>query len=195
MRTVIRTAKRKAGDYNERFKGFVEEHDYVTSAILILSGVVLAVGSYYFSRTIQNPSVSYAFAFFISLLSGASLFFPVASWASIIGMAPNLNPITLSFCAALGSSLGEFSGYFLGNGTSRIVKKKFKKYHVAYTDALKKYGLIVLFLLAFIPNPLFDVAGILSGAIGMPLLSFFIPVFLGRFCRYLLMIFGVRLIL
>jgi membrane protein YqaA with SNARE-associated domain len=44
-----------------------------------------------------------------------------------------------------------------------------------------------LFLLAFVPNPFFDVAGIAAGALGIPKWRFFIPVLLGKIARFIIL--------
>jgi uncharacterized membrane protein YdjX (TVP38/TMEM64 family) len=49
-----------------------------------------------------------------------------------------------------------------------------------------KYGLWVIFVLAAIPNFLFDLAGIVSGAIKIPVYKFLLVTWAGKFIRYLL---------
>ena len=46
-----------------------------------------------------------------------------------------------------------------------------------------KKGAIVLFTLAVVPNPLFDVAGIAAGGIGYPIKRFLVVVGLGKIIR------------
>jgi membrane protein YqaA with SNARE-associated domain len=53
----------------------------------------------------------------------------------------------------------------------------------------------VLFLLAAPPNPLFDVAGLTAGALGLPFWLFFVAVLLGRMIRmtiFVLIGMGIR---
>jgi membrane protein YqaA with SNARE-associated domain len=49
------------------------------------------------------------------------------------------------------------------------------------THPWRSFG--VLFALAAPPNPLFDIAGITAGAMGLPFWMFFVAVFLARIIR------------
>ena len=45
---------------------------------------------------------------------------------------------------------------------------------------------VVLLLISAVPFPAFDVAGVVSGALGVPVKIFYPAVFLGRLFRFLL---------
>ena len=45
---------------------------------------------------------------------------------------------------------------------------------------MDKFGLFVVFFLAIIPNPFFDLAGLLAGAAHLPKWKFFLTVLLGK---------------
>ena len=47
----------------------------------------------------------------------------------------------------------------------------------------------VLFGLAILPTPLFDVAGILAGAIRLPLHRFLVPVIIGKIIKHIIFAF------
>ena len=56
-----------------------------------------------------------------------------------------------------------------------------------HRQEIEKYGPSAIFVLAFVPNPAFDVAGIASGAIKMPLWQFLAATILGKTARYILL--------
>jgi len=48
---------------------------------------------------------------------------------------------------------------------------------------MEKRGTLVMFLMAIVPNPLFDVAGLAAGALEMPLRRFFLAVLAGKIIK------------
>jgi membrane protein DedA with SNARE-associated domain len=73
-----------------------------------------------------------------------------------------------------------------GDGAARVVIKN-KRDLWKYKKLIKKYDLPAVFILAFIPNPVFDVAGIAAGSVGIPLVRFLIATIAGRIIRYVLL--------
>src|SRR3989338_2976777 len=61
--------------------------------------------------------------------------------------------------------------------------KQFEKYY----KMIKENDLIAIFVLAFIPNPLFDVAGLAAGSLKIPITRFLFATVLGRILRYVLL--------
>ena len=55
------------------------------------------------------------------------------------------------------------------------------------TGWMARRGAVTLFVLAAIPNPVFDVAGILAGALRMPILVFLTATALGKVIKNLLL--------
>jgi uncharacterized membrane protein YdjX (TVP38/TMEM64 family) len=93
-----------------------------------------------------------------------------------------LNPLLTGIFSAVGSTLGELTGYFAGVGGGEIVDKNKKMIKVK--GWMDKYGLWVIFVLAAIPNPLFDLAGIVSGASGIPLKKYLLIVLSGKIIKF-----------
>jgi uncharacterized membrane protein YdjX (TVP38/TMEM64 family) len=55
---------------------------------------------------------------------------------------------------------------------------------------MKRCGVWFIMILAFIPNPAFDVVGIIAGALRLPVPKFLWGTFLGKFIRALLLAYG-----
>ena len=133
-------------------------------------------------RQIGNEYIGYGYAgaFIVALVSSASLVLPVPGLAIIaaIGGAPGFNPVLVGLIAAVGSTIGELTGYGLGFG-GRIALEKVPKYDII-VGWMRKWGSATIFVLSLIPNPVFDVAGIAAGALKFPLWKFLFWGFLGR---------------
>jgi membrane protein YqaA with SNARE-associated domain len=120
----------------------------------------------------------YIGAFFIALLGSASLVLPVPSWVILAALGTALNPWLIGLVAAVGGTIGELSGYGLGFG-GRIGLEKIPHYE-RIVNWMRRWGGITIFVLALIPNPLFDIAGAAAGALKYPIWKFMLWGFLGR---------------
>ncbi|MBI5228004.1 VTT domain-containing protein [Candidatus Micrarchaeota archaeon] len=97
-------------------------------------------------------------------------------------MAKFLDPIGLGIAAGTGSAIGELTGYLGGEGASKLISTNshFKK----IKEWIRKNDLLAIFVLALIPNPLFDVAGIAAGGLGIKWWKFLAATAAGRIIRY-----------
>jgi len=152
--------------------------------IIIILSIVIVFILYSLRDSVSTFSeLGYVGVFIISFISSGTIIFPVPGWAVVIGMATVLNPVILGICAGTGSALGELTGYFLGMGGNYIMDKRTK----TLQTLMQKHGTIILFVLAFIPNPFFDVAGIIAGASKIRIHNFMIPVIAGKVIRYIIL--------
>ncbi|HLD59789.1 MAG TPA: VTT domain-containing protein [Candidatus Bilamarchaeaceae archaeon] len=171
-------AKSKKINFSDQLKGLLQ----IAFAIFII--IVI----FWFSKDIgQFEEFGYLGVFLISLLATATIFIPTPGWAIVIAMAGVLNPYLVGITAGVGSALGEITGYVAGAGAEKMIKDgKFKKFE-KYYKMIKENDLIAIFVLAFIPNPLFDVAGLAAGSLKIPLTRFLFATVLGRILRYVLL--------
>jgi len=95
-------------------------------------------------------------------------------------------PWLVAITTAAGATLGETSGYLAGRaGKGTFEGTKFANW-MAKQLAHPVRAFVVLFLVSAPPFPAFDVAGVVSGAVGVPVKIFYPAVFLGRLTRFLL---------
>lgn len=95
---------------------------------------------------------------------------------------------------ALGSVLGESVAFLVGRAEQGLVSERaiYRRIHKVARRELLAGGL--LFLLAVPLNPVFDIAGLAAGAVGVRYRVFFIAVFLARLVRLALIVWlGVAL--
>jgi membrane protein YqaA with SNARE-associated domain len=147
---------------------------------------VFALVLYFSGQIKQLQAWGYAGVFLISLLSAATVLLPAPGWITVIAMASVLNPYLVGIVAGLGSGLGEITGYMAGDGAAKVIVKDEKAYE-KYRKLILKYEMPAVFALAFIPNPLFDVAGIAAGSVEMPIPNFLVACIAGRILRYVLL--------
>jgi len=158
------------------------------SAIPIAGALIATVLSFALVPYLtQLESFGYIGAFVIALISNATVIFPAPGWAIIIAMGRVLDPVLLAIAAGLGSGLGELSAFALGYGGAAAAQSEKLVQLREQKKWLKKYDVLAIFVLAAIPNPLFDLAGIAAGAMKMPVWRFLIPCILGKIIKTLVL--------
>jgi uncharacterized membrane protein YdjX (TVP38/TMEM64 family) len=108
--------------------------------------------------------------FGLAALSTATLILPAPGLAltAIAGAAGE--PLAVGIVAGLGQAVGELTGFAAGwSGRSFLPDNPATR---RVSGWLQRRGVIVIFLLALVPNPLFDVAGIAAGVLRMPVIRY-----------------------
>ena len=158
----------------------------VVVAIFLLSDQITALKGY-----------GLAGAFLIALLGSATIILPTPAAAAIIAMSGSFDPILLGIVAGFGSGIGELTGYFAGDGARKLLNDRIKEsQHIEAT--VKTYGAPGIFILALIPNPLFDAAGLVAGGLKIHWCKFLVACIAGRVLRYVILaelgLFAINLI-
>jgi membrane protein YqaA with SNARE-associated domain len=158
--------------------------------ILLNAAVYLAPIDYHAFR-----SFAYLGAFLVCFFANALVAIPIPYIPIIAHIgATASNPALVVALGALGSVLGESVAFVIGRAEEGLVSEHqiYKRLHrLAERPILS--GLL-LFALAAPLNPLFDVAGLAAGAMGMKYRVFFIAVFAARLVRLAIIVWlGVAL--
>ena len=155
---------------------------------LLILTLSLGIGVFVFifrDKIIYLQNLGYIGVFIINLLGSATIILPIPSFAATIAGGAVLNPILTGIFSAMGSTLGELTGYYAGVGGDELVKKN--KNIQKVEKWMDKHGLWVVFVLAAIPNPFFDLAGIISGASGIPIRKYLMVVFAGKLIKFIIL--------
>jgi len=127
----------------------------------------------------------YVGVFLIPLIGSATFILPMPGLAVIAGGGALLEPVfglppwlVVGLVAGLGESLGELTGYAAGYGGRSVLERK--RFVRRMEGWMMRQGAVVMFVMSVIPNPFFDVAGVLAGVVRMPLWKFFLAVLLGK---------------
>ncbi len=174
---MITSMLNRTDDMENKTKGVLE--------IAFAIGIALVV--VYFSSDIASlGAYGYAGAFLIALLSSATIFFPAPGWAVVVALSGTLDPVLLGAVAGIGSAIGELTAYAAGDGIRDMVNDRVKETR-KIEAMVEKYEVLAIFFLAFIPNPLFDVAGLVAGGLKIPWWRFLLSCAAGRVLRYVLL--------
>ena len=111
---------------------------------------------------VQSPT-GLVILFGLAALSTATLILPAPGLAltAIAGAAGD--PILVGVVAGLGQAVGELTGYAAGRSGRSLLPTTAGSARLE--DWLRSRGTIVIFVLAAVPNPVFDVAGVAAGAV------------------------------
>lgn len=170
----------------KKYKGQI----FISLAIIISLVIFLFRNQLFYIQ-----GLGYFGIFLLSLIGNATVILPIPALATTFLGAIFLNPILVALVSSLGATIGELTGYLAGMGGEELLKKdkRIKKVE----SWMKKYGLWTIFFLAAIPNPLFDLAGMVAGASRVPVRKYLIVVFAGKTVKFLLVAylgFGISLI-
>ncbi len=132
----------------------------------------------------------------VNLIGSASIVLPTPALAIVISMAalkttaglPVFNPFWVGVASAIGSTVGELTAYGAGFSGQTIVENA--KWYDRIHKFTERYGILTIFILAILPLPLFDFAGIAAGTLRMPLSKFIIATLLGKLIKMWITAYG-----
>lgn len=147
-------------------------------AALCLSLFVALLITKYHDQIEALKGYGYLGAFIIGFLSNATVIVPAPSLAFTVALGGILNPILVGVAVGAGEALGELTGYLVGLSGNAVIENR-PQYHTmrSYMD---RYGGWVFFVLAIIPNPFFDIAGIAAGIVRFPVWLFLLSTWAGK---------------
>lgn len=148
--------------------------------------LVIAVTVYLFSirdRAAELAQYGYPGVFLLSLVTNATLLLPMPGVAITFAAGAIFNPYAVALAAGLGSTLGELTGYLAGFSGQGVLERA--DLYTRLEDLTTRYGSALVFILALIPNPLFDLAGASAGALKMPLRQFLFWTWMGKTLKML----------
>ena len=157
----------------------------VQSIVAILAAVAITAVLILLRDQIEEfKVVGYPAIFLISLIGNATIVLPAPSVAEVFGLGAALNPILVGTVAGLGSALGELTGYLAGVGGRIVVEDK--DLYARIEQWMRKRGMLAIFVLGLIPNPAFDIGGMIAGALKMPVSKFVLAAWAGKGLRLVL---------
>ena len=142
--------------------------------VVVLSLLIVVYGD----RLAGLGAYGYPGLFLLNLLASATLILPAPGIALAFAAGSALNPLLVGLAVGTGSTLGELTGYIAGASGSVMIKND-PRYPPVH-DAMAKYGLWIIILLSLVPNPIFDIAGIVAGAMRIPVWQFLVAAWIGK---------------
>ena len=169
---------------NKTEKHFWTRERYLQAIALLF---VLALSAFIFlnrDKVAELHIYGYLGIFLVSIISCSSIVVPVPGWILVATMGAILNPVAVGVVSGLGGTIGEMTGYLLGYG-GRLAIENVDAYN-RMVQWMRKWGSITIFILALIPNPLFDLAGAAAGLLRFPLWKFILLGAAGRIPKHIL---------
>jgi membrane protein YqaA with SNARE-associated domain len=93
--------------------------------------------------------------------------------------------------AGAGQALGEMTGYLAGYSGQELIDNSPR--YEKLVSWMRRYGAVTIFVLALIPNPVFDVAGIVAGALRMPWWLYLLSAGAGKILKNVALAYGAAL--
>ncbi|MFC1993810.1 YqaA family protein [Chloroflexota bacterium] len=153
--------------------------------LAVLAVLAITATLFAFRQEVKGiESYGYLGAFLISLVSSATIILPVPGMILIFAMGAMFNPLLIGLAAGAGSALGEMTGYILGYSGQTVFKDS--KTYLRMERWMRQRGTIVIFVLSFVPNTVFDLAGAAAGVLRFPLWKFLLVCFTGKTLRNIL---------
>lgn len=153
----------------------------LTAVRLLSLAVVIAITVYIYSirtEVARFQAAGYPGIFLLSILANATVILPAPGIALTFTFGSIFNPLGVALAAGAGAALGELTGYLAGFSGQGIVDDL--KMYDRLEHWTERFGGLAVLVLAFIPNPFFDLAGAAAGALGMSVTKFLLWAFIGK---------------
>lgn len=157
----------------------------IIRVVVLLAVIALTVVLFINRERIQHlQGFGYPGIFIFSILANATILVPLPGVVFTSAMGAVFHPFWVSIAAGAGAALGELSGYMAGFSGQAVVENA--KNYDRVVKWMRKYGDLTILFLAFIPNPLFDLAGMLAGMLKMPVWKFLFYCVIGKILKMMM---------
>jgi len=148
------------------------------SAAFIATGLVL-----WTTGTFNIETAGYASIWFLAFIGSALIFLPVSALAAVcVAATVDLNPFMVALVAASAEAVGELTGYLAGMGGKSFFEHK--RFYLRFKNLFSRYAALTLLIGSAVPNPLFDILGVIAGSTLYPLRKFLLLVFIGKTIKF-----------
>jgi len=148
----------------------------ILTIIAVVAALLAAV--YFRDRLQELKQYGYVAVFLVGLVSNATLILPVPGLAVSSMMGSVFNPWVVGLVGGLGQALGELTGYMAGYSGQTLVDGN--PTYNRLTRWMQRYGALTIFVLALVPNPIFDLGGLAAGTLRFPLPKFLVSCAAGK---------------
>ncbi|MEO6060603.1 MAG: VTT domain-containing protein [Thermoflexales bacterium] len=153
-----------------------------------VSAGVLVLTAHYRDELAQLGQAGLLGLFVVSILGNATVIIPAPAFVMACAGGTLFGPIQSGLVSGLGAGLGELTGYMAGVGGKAIIPPG--KWTNRLEGFIRNNGFVTIFALAAIPNPLFDIGGMLAGITRMPVWKFILATIIGKSLRFMLLGMG-----
>ena len=156
--------------------------------VLLLSVVLVRLLYFlegYFERPLEEIALqAYLVVFGANLVGSATIIFPTpVGDATMMAVAAKLGPVGAALAASVGSTLGEITAYYVGLWGRAAIARGHSGAYMRAEGWMRRYGWVALAVFAFMPFFIFDLVGIVAGAVRFPIWKFLLATCAGRLPR------------
>ena len=157
----------------------------VIRIVILIALIALTVVLLIYREQIQElQTYGYPGIFVFSILANATILIPIPGVVFTSAMGAVFNPFWVSIASGAGAAIGELSGYLVGFSGQAVVENSERYERIVRW--MKKHGDVTILLLAFIPNPLFDLAGMTAGILKVPIWKFLLYCLIGKILKMMM---------
>lgn len=145
--------------------------------------IIFVAGSLFLVATIvisadPEPFLAFGYVgvFVFNLIGPGTLLVPI--------LARHMNVVLLAVASASGMVLNDSVSWVVGRSGDVVVPRSKKVENLE--RQLRRYGPVALFFWSLAPVP-YDVIGLVTGYLGFPYRRVILPMFLGKFLRFLIL--------
>jgi uncharacterized membrane protein YdjX (TVP38/TMEM64 family) len=165
--------------------GWLRKRILPLAGLLIAVAIIVTISILYF----KNPDIlenlqgyGYAGVFIISVFLNATIIIPVSAMAVISSMGGILPlPWLVGIIGGIGAGIGEMTAYVAGRAGRGLLAKS--NIYTRVEKWVRRWGWIAVFILSIFPF-VFDVVGIIAGAMRMRWWRFMLACWAGRTVSY-----------
>ena len=136
-----------------------EKKQTILRILLLFFVIAITILLFIYRDQLQRLAhLGYGGIFVLSIFANATLILPIPGVVLTTAMGAIFDPFWVAIAAGLGAAIGELTGYMAGYSGQIIVDQT--EWYDRLTRWMKRYGNATVLVMAIIPNPLFDLAGI-----------------------------------
>ena len=150
---------------------------------LFLLVLAFAASGIALRESLSLSQVGYAGLALTVLLASGGLVLPVPALGAVCVAAATLNPWIVALVAGSTGTVGELTGYYLGYSGGGLFSKS--RLYAKMEGWMKVRGWLLILIISFVPNPVFDIVGVAAGALRYPVWKFLVFVFAGKLSKFL----------
>ncbi|MCJ7744491.1 MAG: VTT domain-containing protein [Dehalococcoidales bacterium] len=148
--------------------------------VIVISVALFVLTQRYPEMAEKFEGYGYVGVFFVSLITSGTVIVPVPPILVLFPIVVTYNPFLVGLVGATGGIIGEITGYMAGYGGQGMVNKG--KMYLRVEGWMKKWGSWIIFV--FAAFLIFDVAGVVAGALRFPLWKFLLVGWIGKCIKY-----------
>jgi membrane protein YqaA with SNARE-associated domain len=125
----------------------------------------------------------YLGVFVLTLLASASIVLPSPALATAWLAGKTLDPWLVGILSGVAAGIGEITGYLAGYSGSTLAVRS--RWYPRVEAWVRRWGPLTVFVLAAVPSPLIDLAGIAAGTLRLRFSLYLVACILGKTLRFI----------